>query len=130
MVIQAGALIDVANFRTIGPTGLAGLLESGFTASTLDVTRIGETVFWEGAITPSTNWGAANALNTPLAVGDIPAEFVPDATIIFIQPSMTGTATTIFRVAVQPTGELQVRCNTATFTGAVHLSMTYRGASL
>ena len=97
---------------------------AGFTSS-LEVRRIGRSVKMRGALTPTTNWGAANSMQTPVAVGGIPAGCRPATNLNFIMPTTAGTAATIFRVVVQSNGGMSVRCDTATFVSAVSLSAGY-----
>jgi hypothetical protein len=130
MVLMAGAKVNVGDFGDSGQVSLAGALAAGFTSAALDVSRVGDTVFWEGTIAPTTNWGAANTLNTPIANLGVPAAFLGLASKIFIVASVGGTAATVFRVSVTSGGSLQVRCSTASYVDAVHLSMVYRGAPL
>lgn len=97
---------------------------AGFTSS-LEVRRIGHDVKMRGALTPTVNWGAANSMQTPVAVGGIPADARPAANLNFIMPTTAGTAATIFRVVVQSNGGMSVRCDTATFVSGVSLSAGY-----
>lgn len=97
---------------------------AGFTSS-LEVRRIGRSVKMRGALTPTVNWGAANSMQTPVAVGGIPAGCRPSANLNFLMPTTAGTAATIFRVVVQSNGGMSVRCDTATFVSAVSLSAGY-----
>jgi hypothetical protein len=94
------------------------------------VSRVGQTVFWDGIVTPATDWGAANTLHL-LLNGDVPLEYRPAASSpLWTQPSAGGTASVQVRVGVSSAGNLQIRCNTASNTGGVYLSMVYRGAPL
>lgn len=97
---------------------------AGFTSS-LEVRRIGHDVKMRGALTPTTNWGAANSMQTPVSAGGIPADARPATNLNFIMPTTAGTAATIFRVVVQSNGGMSVRCDTATFVSAVSLSAGY-----
>lgn len=97
---------------------------AGFTSS-LEVRRIGRSVKMRGALTPVTNWGAANSNQTPVAVGGIPAGSRPAANIAFICATTAGTAATIFRVLIAATGTITVRCDTATFVSAVNIGVCY-----
>lgn len=97
---------------------------AGFTSS-LEVRRIGHDVKMRGALTPTTNWGAANSMQTPVSAGAIPADARPATNLNFIMPTTAGTAATIFRVVVQSNGGMSVRCDTATFVSAVSLSASY-----
>lgn len=97
---------------------------AGFTSS-LEVRRIGRDVKMRGALTPTVNWGAANSMQTPVAVGGIPAGCRPATNLNYIMPTTAGTAATIFRVVVQSNGGMSVRCDTATFVSAVSVSASY-----
>lgn len=97
---------------------------AGFTSS-LEVRRIGHDVKMRGALTPTTNWGAANSQQTPVAVGGIPDGCRPATNLNYIMPTTAGTAATIFRVVVQSNGGMSVRCDTATFVSAVSVSPSY-----
>lgn len=97
---------------------------AGFTSS-LEVRRIGRDVKMRGALTPTTNWGAANSMQTPVAVGGIPSGCRPATNLNYIMPTTAGTAATIFRVVVQSNGGMSVRCDTATFVSAVSVSAGY-----
>lgn len=97
---------------------------AGFTSS-LEVRRIGHDVKTRGALTPTTNWGAANSMQTPVAVGGIPADARPAANLNFICPTTAGTAATIFRVVIQSNGGVSVRCDTATFVSGASISVGY-----
>lgn len=97
---------------------------AGFTSS-LEVRRIAHDVKMRGALTPTTNWGAANSMQTPVAVGGIPDGCRPATNLNYIMPTTAGTAATIFRVVVQSNGGMSVRCDTATFVSAVSVSAGY-----
>lgn len=90
---------------------------AGFT-STLQVRRIGDQVTYRGTLVPNTDWGAANSLQMPVAVGGVPAEFRPPASLIYIGASGATSAANLFRVAIQSNGGIQVRCNTAAHTNS------------
>ena len=90
---------------------------AGFT-STLQVRRIGDQVTYRGTLVPNTDWGAANSLQMPVAVGGVPAEFRPPASLIYIGASGATSAANLFRVAIQSNGGVQVRCNTAAHTNS------------
>lgn len=90
---------------------------AGFTSS-LQVRRIGDQVTYRGTLTPTVDWGAANSLQMPVAVGGVPAEFRPPASLIYIGASGATSAANLFRVAIQSNGGIQVRCNTAAHTNS------------
>lgn len=90
---------------------------AGFT-STLQVRKIGDEVTYRGTLVPNTDWGAANSLQVPVAVGGVPAEFRPPASLIYVGATGATTAATNFRVAIQSNGAIQVRCNTAAHTNS------------
>lgn len=129
MGLQAGALVDVADFADTGQVDLSPFLNAGFTASSLNVSRTGQTVFLEGEVTPAANWGAANS-NQLIISGGIAAQFLPLTNRLYVMPTAAGTAATIFRVQITTSGTLAVRCDTATHVSAVSLSLVYRGAPL
>lgn len=95
---------------------------AGFT-STLQVRRIGDQVTYRGTLVPNTDWGAANSLQMPVAVGGVPAEFRPPASLIYIGASGATSAANLFRVAIQSNGGVQVRCNTAAHTNSCSVNM-------
>lgn len=95
---------------------------AGFT-STLEVRRIGEEVMYRGTLLPNVDWGAANSLQQPVAAGGVPAEFRPPASLIYLGASGAGVATTVFRVAVQSNGGIQVRCSTAAHTNSCSVNL-------
>jgi len=90
---------------------------AGFTSS-LEVRRKGNEVTYQGTLSPTTNWGAANSLQQPVAAGAIPAEFRPLVSLIYIGGSGATSAANLFRIAIQSNGGIQVRCNTATHTNS------------
>lgn len=97
---------------------------AGFTSS-LQVRRIAHRVMLRGTLSPSVDWGAANSLQQPVAAGGIPLEFRPPISLVTLGPTGATTAATIFRVAVQSNGGIQVRCNTAAHTNSVSVNFTY-----
>lgn len=97
---------------------------AGFT-SALFVRRIGHYVSLRGTLSPNVDWGAANSAQMPVAVGGVPAEFRSPISQIIIGGSGATTAATIFRVAVQSNGGIQVRCSTAAHTNSVSVNFTY-----
>lgn len=97
---------------------------AGFTSS-LEVRRIGRSVKLRGALTPTTNWGAANSNQTPVAAGGIPVGSRPAANLTFICPTTAGTAATIFRVLIGATGAITVRCDTGAFVSGASISVGY-----
>lgn len=100
---------------------------AGFT-STLEFSRVGDEVFVIGLLGTNTNWGAANANNTPVAVGGLPVEFRPDPeSLVYSCATAAAVATTVFRVAIQTNGSISVRCSTATHTNSVYVNVSYRG---
>ena len=96
---------------------------AGFT-SALEVRRIGHLVIYRGTLSPTTNWGAANSLQMPVAVGGIPAEFRFPLSLIWIGASGATSAANLFRVAIQSNGGIQVRCNTATHTNSCSINFS------
>lgn len=95
---------------------------AGFTSS-LEVRRIGDQVTYRGSILPSTDWGAANSLQQPVATGGVPAEFRPPASLIYLGATAAATAATIFRVAIQSNGGIQIRCNTAAHPNSANINL-------
>lgn len=97
---------------------------AGFTSS-LQVRRIGHSVTSRGALVPNVDWGAANSAQQPVAAGGIPAQFRSPFTLTVLGPSGALVATTVFRVLIQSSGGIQVRCSTAAHTGSVNINHTY-----
>lgn len=123
MTIAAGALVDVADF---GDTGWkAVVVEAGF-VSALQIRRIGHRVNVKGNVAPAANWGAANATNIIIDTGNAFAtEFRPPESLTFTCASGATTALVTFRVTWQANGLAQIRCDTATHTGACVLNFDY-----
>ncbi len=97
---------------------------AGFT-SALFVRRIGHDVKMRGTLTPTVDWGAANSLQTPVAVGGVPLEFRSPVTLSILGPSGAATAATIMRVAVLSNGGIQVRCSAAAHPNSVSINFSY-----
>lgn len=100
---------------------------TGF-GSALVARRIGDTVQFQGTLSTDTNWGAANSLQMPVAVGGIPADLRPDVSLIWIGASGATSAANLFRVAIQSNGGIQVRCNTATHTNTCSVNFSFTKA--
>lgn len=97
---------------------------AGFT-SALFVRRIGHSVMLRGTLLPAVDWGAANSLQMPVAVGGVPVQFRSPISMIIIGASGATSAANIFRVAVQSNGGIQVRCNTAAHANSCSVNFTY-----
>lgn len=118
------------NFRDSGWDSLTGDLNAGYTSSDLQVSRVDETVFIEGSVSPTTNWGAVMANNVILATV-LDAQFRPAQNHTFVTAgSATISPLVAFRVALTSGGVIGIRCNTATHGGSISLNYTYRGAPL
>lgn len=122
MAIMAGALIDVADFADTGWVSVTAA--AGFSSS-LEVRRIGHNVTLRGTLLPTTDWGAANSLQQAVAAGGIPAEFRSPISLTILGATGATTAATIFRVAIQSNGGIQVRCSTAAHTNSCSVNLTY-----
>jgi hypothetical protein len=113
----------------IGDTGqvdLTGDLVATVTSTTLEVSRVGETVYLQGSVAPNTNWGAVMA-NTNLMATVLDAQFRPTQSHVFIGASSATGAMVNFRVSLQSGGQIAIRCDTLNHTGSVFLNWTYRG---
>jgi hypothetical protein len=97
---------------------------AGFTSS-LQVRRIGHEVKTRGTLTPTVDWGAANSLQQPVAVGGVPAEFRSPISLVILGASGATSAAVVFRVALQSNGGIQVRCNTAAHTNSCSVNHAY-----
>lgn len=117
------------NFRDSGWDSLNADLAAGFSSSNFRVSRVDETVFIEGQVTPTTNWGGAMAANNIMGTV-LDAQFRPAISHITINASSAFGAMVNFRVAIQSSGQIQVRCDTATHTGDVYINYAYRGVAL
>lgn len=123
MTIGAGALVDVGDFGDTGWDAVA--VEAGFT-SALQIRRQGDRVNVKGNVAPSTNWGAANTSNIVIDVANaFDAGFRPPESLTFTCASGATTALVTFRVTWQANGLCQVRCDTATHTGACVMNFDY-----
>jgi hypothetical protein len=129
MVIQAGALVDIEDFDDTGQVSLAGDLTASFTSSDLEISRIGDIVVIQGQVVPVTNWGSAMA-NSNLLTNVLDSQFWPSLSQVIICASSATASMVNFRVSIQSTGQIAVRCDTATHTGGVFIEHTYRGAPL
>lgn len=97
---------------------------AGFTSS-LFMRRIGHHVTSRGTLSPNVDWGAANSLQQAVAAGGIPAELRTPVSLTILGATGATTAATIFRVAIQSNGGVQVRCSTAAHTNSVSVNLTY-----
>jgi hypothetical protein len=97
---------------------------AGFTSS-LEVRRRDGRAQLRGTLVPTVDWGAANSLQQPVAAGGIPAGLRTPISLVTLGPSGATTAATIFRVAVQSNGGIQVRCNTAAHTNSCSVNFPY-----
>lgn len=122
MAIAAGALIDVADYADTGWVAVPAA--AGFT-SALEVRRIGHLVMLRGTLGTTTDWGAAGSLQQAIAAGGVPAQFRSPITMSILGASGATAAATWFRVAIQSSGGIQVRCSTATHTNTVSVNHTY-----
>jgi len=123
MTLKAGALVDIGDFSDTGWVALA--VASGFT-STLQIRRIGDRVNVKGSITPTTNWGAANASNIAITATEaFDSQYWPPESLLFTCPTAATSALVTFRVGWQSNGQCSVRCDTATHTSAVTLNFDY-----
>jgi hypothetical protein len=96
---------------------------AGFTSS-LQVRKIGRSITYRGTLTPTVDWGAANSLQMPVAVGGIPAQFRFPISLIIPGSSGATSAAPIFRIAIQSNGGIQVRCNTAAHANSCSVNFT------
>lgn len=115
-----------------GPTFVAADTGSGFTGG-LTFERVGRQVDVIGSFNPVTNWGSANSLQQPIAGGagiGFPTIFVPGSSLTFAVPSASGVANVVFRVAVQSNGGIQVRCDTASYTGGVSIALGWKAPAV
>ena len=106
---------------TSGPHNVPGA--PAVASSTLQVERVGRQVEITGSLTPTTNWGALNALTIPVAAGGIPADCTPGVSRIYACTANGGTASVVWRVTINADGSIQARCNTATSTTVLHLTL-------
>lgn len=97
---------------------------AGFT-SALQVRRIGHSVSLRGTLLPAVDWGAANSLQQPVAVGGIPLQFRTPVSLIIFGASGATSAAVVFRVAISSNGGIQVRCNTAAHTNSCSVNFTH-----
>jgi len=104
-----------------GPHNVPGA--EGVATSTLQVERVGRMVEITGSLTPTPNWGALNALTIPVGVGGIPADCAPGVSRIYTCPAGGGTASVVWRVTINADGSIQARCNTASATTVLHLTL-------
>lgn len=122
--IRALAFI-LPNPGTVYDTGWVSVpAAAGFT-SALQVRRIGHHVTSRGTLSPAVDWGAANSLQQAVAAGGIPAEFRSPVSLTILGATGATTAATIFRVAIQSNGGVQVRCSTAAHTNSCSVNLTY-----
>lgn len=117
------------NFRDSGWDSLNSDLAAGFSSSNFEVSRVDETVFLQGQVTPSTNWGAVMASSNIMGTV-LDTQFRPTQSHIIISGSSATGAMVNFRVAIQSGGQIAVRCDTLNHTGSVFIDHTYRGAAL
>lgn len=96
---------------------------AGFTSS-LEARLIGGRIQYRGSLLPNTDWGVANSAQQPVAVGDVPAQFRPPISLLYIGASGATVATTVFRIAIQSNGGIQVRCSTGGSTNSVSINET------
>lgn len=122
--IRALAFI-LPNPGTVYDTGWVAVPPAAGFTSALSVRRIGHSVTLRGSLSPTTDWGAANSAQQPVAAGGVPTQFRPTVTLTILGPSGALVATTVFRLLLQPTGGIQVRCSTAAHTGSVNVNHTY-----
>lgn len=109
-----------------GPTFVAADGSSAFTGG-LTLERVGRQVDVVGSFSPVTNWGSANALQQPIAGGSgigLPTIFVPGSSLVFTCPG--AASTTNFRVAIQSNGGVQIRCDTASYTGVCNVNLGWK----
>lgn len=119
MTIRAGALVDVADYADGGWVALTIL--AGYTG-TLFGRRIGNRINVRGLVTPTTNWGVANADNQICST--VPATLQPVAPTVNICAAQGALATTVFRVASN-VGFINVRASTAGATTGVYINYEY-----
>jgi len=117
------------NFRDSGWDSLNGDLAAAYTSSNFEVSRVDETVFIQGQVTPTGNWGAVMANNNIMSTV-LDTQFRPIQSHVIISASSATGAMVNFRVSVQSGGQISVRCDTATHTGGVFIDHTYRGTAL
>jgi hypothetical protein len=117
------------NFYDSGWNSLTGDLTASFTSTTFEVSRVDETVFIQGQVTPTTNWGAVMA-SSNIMTNLLDAQFCPTQSHIVISGSSATGAMVNFRVSIQSGGQIAVRCDTLNHTGGVFIDHTYRGAPL
>lgn len=113
------------NPGTVYDTGWVAVpAAAGFT-SALNVRRIGHHVTLRGTLSPSVDWGAANSAQQPVAAGGVPLEFRSPFSLNIVGATGALTAATVFRVIVQSSGGIQVRCSTAAHTNSCSVNFTY-----
>lgn len=106
-------------------TGWVAVTAAAGFSSNLEVRRIGNRVQYRGSLSPDTDWGVANSPQQPVAVGGVPAEFRPPISLLYIGASGATVATTVFRIAIQSNGGIQVRCSTGGSTNSVSVNESY-----
>lgn len=94
---------------------------AGFTSS-LEVRKVGGKIEYRGSLLPNTDWGVANSAQQPVAAGGVPVGFRPPISLLYIGASGATVATTVFRVAIQSSGGIQVRCSTGGSTNSVSVN--------
>ena len=99
-------------------------LVDGYTGP-LRARRIGSRVNLQGVVTPTTNWGAAQANNTPVAASGVPLGSRPSDNLVFYCAGAAITTAAEFRVAITSTGSISVRCGAATHTSGVYINVDY-----
>lgn len=117
------------NFRDSGWDSLNADLAAAYTSSNFEVSRVDETVFIQGQVTPTGNWGAVMANNNIMSTL-LDTQFRPSISHVTINASSATGAMVNFRVSVQNSGQIGVRCDTATHTGGVFINYAYRGVAL
>lgn len=106
-------------------TGWVAIPAAAGFSSSLSARRIGNEIQFRGTLSPNVDWGAANSLQMPVAVGGVPANFRPPISLIYVGATGATTAATNFRVAIQSNGGIQVRCNTAAHTNTVSVNESF-----
>lgn len=122
--IRALAFI-LPNPGTVYDTGWVSVPAAAGFSSALFVRRIGHSVTFRGTLSPNVDWGAANSLQQPVAAGGIPTQFRSPVSLVILGATGATTAATIFRVAIQSNGGIQVRCSAAAHTNSCSVNFTH-----
>jgi hypothetical protein len=122
MTIRAGGLVDVADFADTGWQAVTAT--SGYTSDLLARFHHGRAEL-NGTIAPTTDWGSANAQNVAVNPGGVPSFARPTTNNLYIAISSDTNAGVQFRVTIHANGQISVRCNSASHTGAANINYVY-----